>query len=353
MTAEAIRTEPVLNCPLCGHSGALLYKGLVDRLYRVPGQWNFMRCPVCDLMWLNPRPVFEDIPKCYPDSYFTHETVGNIHLGSSDFKRRLRMAALSHYWGYNHLDPQSPLLRVLAGAAVIVPSLRAKITMDLGRMLLPYRANGRVLDIGCGNGVYLALMKQLGWEVAGVEIDPKAAEVARTNFGITVYVGALEDAPFEESSFDVVTMSHVIEHVPDPVRFLRLAARFLKPDGEMVIVTPNAKSLGRWLFQEHWYALDPPRHLVLFTPRSLSISLEQTGVLSARRVKTLTRLSRKMVRKWLLVRQTGRFRDDGVERRLARQWRTRFLSWAFGFVEVLGNAVIRWGEEIECVAVKA
>ncbi len=352
MSVQTICNESVPNCPLCRRVGALLYERVEDRLHRVPGRWNFLRCVHCSLIWLDPRPITADIPKCYPDEYFTHKLPGSVSLGSSDFKRGLRLAALRKHLDYRHLDPQTWLLSTLGTAIMCIPSLRAKIKMGLGPMLFSHRRNGRLLDIGCGNGGYLATMKELGWGVAGVEMDARAAEIARSRFGIFVYTGSINDAPFEEASFDAVTMSHVIEHVPEPVDFMRAAARFLKAGGQLVIVTPNGQSLGSRAFKKHWYALDPPRHFVIFTPHSLKMSLVKTRLFREVKTSTLARQSKKICRKYILVQKTGCFRHH-FERALAKAWRTRTTALLFELLEQLGNPIFKWGEEVECVAIKA
>jgi 2-polyprenyl-3-methyl-5-hydroxy-6-metoxy-1,4-benzoquinol methylase len=305
-----IRTESVPNCPLCSREGRLKYEGLSDRLYGVPGRWNFMSCRECGVLWLNPCPVPEDITKCYPERYFTHEAVEPLTLGRSGKARRLRSAVLHRQFGYHHLDVAEHWLALLGRILMLTPWLRRKLTMGLDVFLIPYQPDGRLLDIGCGNGVYLALMKQLGWEVMGIEMDAKAAAIAQSHFGFFVHVGTVNDAPFDERSFDVVTMSHVLEHVRDPIKFLQTAARFLKPGGRIIIVTPNAQSLGSLLFRKDWYALDPPRHLVLFTPKSVKKCLAKVNALESIKVFTSVRKSRKIFRKGLLARVKGRFLDD-------------------------------------------
>ena len=261
---SSMHVEYVPNCPLCFQAGSPLYKGLYDRLYRVQGRWNFFYCRSCQLAWLNPRPTAEDLIQCYPQEYFTHHET--IHLNDylsrlsdvSSWKRRLRTAILREYFGYRHLPAQSKVISWLARVMVTLPSVRKKVTMGLGAMLPPYVSGGKVLDLGCGNGTYLAIMKYLGWEVAGVEIDPKAAEITKCQ-GIPMYVGDLRTAPSPPGYFDLVTMSHVIEHVPDPIQFIRTAIHFLKPGGRLVIVTPNLLSLGSKIFKEDWYCLHPLR----------------------------------------------------------------------------------------------
>ena len=98
---------------------------------------------------------------------------------------------------------------------------------------------GRLLDVGSGNGLFLHQMKRLGGAVAGVELDGRAASVARAKFGLEVFEGPLEEATFPDEYFDAITMNHVIEHVLDPVGLLKECRRVLRPGGKLVVTTLN------------------------------------------------------------------------------------------------------------------
>ncbi len=120
-------------------------------------------------------------------------------------------------------------------------------------------------------------MRDLGWDVAGVEPDHKAAELIRTKFDLNIHEGLLEDAVFPDNTFDVITMHHVIEHLPDPVRTLKQCLRVLRQGGRLVLVTPNPISAGSKRYGPDWRDLDPPRHLHLFTPRSIAHVIAEAG----------------------------------------------------------------------------
>ena len=125
----------------------------------------------------------------------------------------------------------------------------------MGSMALAGRAPGKLLDVGCGNGEFLAMMQQAGWDVSGVEPDPTAAQVSSERLNITVPTVDLEGASFPSKSFDAITLSHVLEHVYDPIGVLRECRRILKPAGHVVIVTPNIGSLGHARFGGNWRGL--------------------------------------------------------------------------------------------------
>src|SRR5438105_7285967 len=106
--SDLIRTERAARCLLCGEIGFEFYKGLPDRLHKVPGRWSFSRCPACHLVWLNPRPIPEDVAACYPSGYFTHVFGDRPTFGATRLKQQLRFVGLSSGLGYNHLGSRAP-----------------------------------------------------------------------------------------------------------------------------------------------------------------------------------------------------------------------------------------------------
>jgi SAM-dependent methyltransferase len=136
---------------------------------------------------------------------------------------------------------------------------------------------GRLLDVGCGKGRFLGAAKEAGWEVLGVEFAPASAEAARRTYGVEVVVGDFLEVSLE-GDFDVVTMWHVLEHLPHPSAALDRAADLLRPGGRIVISVPNIDSLQARFGGEQWFHLDLPRHLFHFSPRSLSAIVERAGL---------------------------------------------------------------------------
>lgn len=145
------------------------------------------------------------------------------------------------------------------------------------------RQGGRILDVGCAAGDFLILASRAGFEVQGVEMNPDTAALARAA-GIPVEIGALEEAPLREGSFDIVHLGDVIEHVSDPASLVRQARRMLAPGGLLVVTTPNhdaffpraTYALYRWL-RVPWSHPTPPFHLQQFSRRSLARMLEDQG----------------------------------------------------------------------------
>lgn len=139
----------------------------------------------------------------------------------------------------------------------------------MGRRIEALVRKGRLLDVGCGAGVFLATMRQRGWAVAGLEPNRAYAQSLQSRYGLDVHVGMLEDMPTGWGSFDAVTLLDVIEHLPDPSAALTRAWQALRPGGVLAITTPNVASIEHRLFGRHWFALQPPDHLWLFSASSL------------------------------------------------------------------------------------
>lgn len=135
---------------------------------------------------------------------------------------------------------------------------------------------GRVLEIGCGGGWMLKAFSDIGWTVMGIERSVQEVQQARSRFGLPVFVGDLS-AFRQGARFDVIIMFHVIEHISDPTAVLRHCARLLKPQGVLIVAVPNLASWQARIFGSRWFHLDVPRHLIHFTPRSLTAVLAQSG----------------------------------------------------------------------------
>lgn len=123
----------------------------------------------------------------------------------------------------------------------------------------------------------LARMQELGWEAHGVDIDPVAVSQALSR-GVTARVGDLESQQYPDAYFDAITLGHVIEHLHEPGRLLAECRRVLRPGAQLVARTPNADSWGHRHFGQDWRGLEPPRHIQLFTDRSLRRVAEQAGL---------------------------------------------------------------------------
>lgn len=140
---------------------------------------------------------------------------------------------------------------------------------------LPERV--RHLDVGCALGFMLQEAALAGWESFGVETSPFAARYAEDHTGCHVHIGNLRQAALPDSSFDVVTLMDVIEHVPDPGGMIADIHRILRPRGVLFIVTPNFGSLFVRLYGRKAYGVWPDQHVVYFQPATMQRMLFKMG----------------------------------------------------------------------------
>lgn len=274
--SDVIRTQPKHYCLVCGNEGEIAYTGLTDRLFSVPGSWTLRRCKSarCQTHWLDPVPIAEDLRLLYKNYYTHHDTPPGdpVSLLRRLF-RRGKDQYLSDKFGYP--TSSSTIGWILARLLILSPERRANL--DFSVFYLPVHHGGKLLEIGCGSGNMLHAMKQKGWHAKGLDFDSRAVAIARSK-GLDVEEGELLAQNYPGSSFDVVVMSHVIEHVPDPQVFLTECARITKRGGKVVVITPNITGSLSEKFKSNFLHLDPPRHLHLFTPRSLIDLVFRSGL---------------------------------------------------------------------------
>jgi 2-polyprenyl-3-methyl-5-hydroxy-6-metoxy-1,4-benzoquinol methylase len=255
-----MRTSPCPRCYLCGSKGALLYRGLKDYIFgSASGEWDVRRCAnkQCGLLWLDPIPLETDIFKAY-QTYYTHPEY--------DMDRR-------------KVTPRNPVMASLWRTYTML--LRAT-PIHYARerhnyMYLKGSPPGRLLDVGCGSGARLAELRALGWEVEGQDVDPGAGAVLQRAHGIPVHLGSLEDVRLPDDTFDAITMDQVIEHVHDPIALLAECYRILKPRGTLLVTTPNSESHSLRYFGPCWNGLEVPRHLRLFSGKTLHTVATRAG----------------------------------------------------------------------------
>jgi SAM-dependent methyltransferase len=118
--------------------------------------------------------------------------------------------------------------------------------------------------------------RDAGWEVLGIDLDENAIDAARKQ-GLNVRLGDIDILDPNCEQFDIITLSHVIEHVHYPTALLKACHNLTKPGGYIWLETPNIQSQGHKLFKEHWRGLEPPRHLAIFTLDALQNALRAAG----------------------------------------------------------------------------
>ncbi|HEX4418958.1 MAG TPA: class I SAM-dependent methyltransferase [Kofleriaceae bacterium] len=220
----------MFECRNCeAHRAEPFYAGVPDRFHGYPGAFNYVRCAGCALVQLEEIPA--DLGAYYGDY--------RVHGRESALYRLLRRMTIGHSY---HQPP------------------------GRGRAMLDY---------GAGSGWYLKAMADAGWRATGYELDPAHAARLSERVGLPVLSGDALDA--YPAAFDLITLNFVFEHLEQPRRVLDRLTRCLKPGGELYLSVPNIEGREARLFKEHWFHLDPPRHVTFFTKPQLSGLLRDAG----------------------------------------------------------------------------
>jgi len=254
-------------CDYCGSSDAeTMFVGR-DRLLSLPGEFPVVRCLTCGLIRTDPQPTPETLGAAYPEGYEIHDVGIAIPDSPGGFLRY----ALTNFRGY-------PLGEPAVWFSRLWNALPAKRLLLHRRMVgyVPYRGEGRLLDLGCGSGRYVARMGAAGWRAEGLDAVPRAVAEGQAE-GLQLSVGTLPGTELKAGQFDVVTMWHVLEHVPSPLATLRAVREVMKPGGALHLVCPLSDSLAARWTGAAWYGLDVPRHLTHFTRKTLTRHITEAG----------------------------------------------------------------------------
>jgi SAM-dependent methyltransferase len=194
----------------------------------------------------------------------------------SDAIDKVRRPYLEDRFGYDLGSSMGSAGRTVTRALVrAIPGGRDTVD-DTASFVPAPDGPARFLEVGFGDGRQLDLMKALGWEVVGVDPDPKSVETA-CGRGLDARVGTLESERFDDGEFDAVYLSHLIEHVHDPRALLTECHRVLRPGGHLVVLTPNVNCHIHERYRSAWFSLQAPFHLVLFTPEAMKTTFEKAG----------------------------------------------------------------------------
>ena len=226
--------EELNHCPVCRHSAS--HHSLTCRDYTVSGEkFKIVECDDCGFRFTNPRPSDDEIGQYYESEDYTP-----------------------------HQDTSQGLIDTLY-RWVRRYTLWSKQNFIASLMENP---PGRLLDFGCGTGEFLNLCQTKGWTTCGLDPDPGAQEVAAEKYGLTVEdPKRIQDLPPDH--FDVITLWHVLEHVPQLSETIEELKRILAPAGTLVVAVPNCASLDARYYGKHWAAYDVPRHLYHFRPNDV------------------------------------------------------------------------------------
>ena len=227
-------------------------------------------CPLCENIILNnfikctdysvSKEVFQ-IVKCSKCTFaFTNPRPDNDKLGS-------------YYLSENYISHTNNSKGLFNSLYQII----RRISINSKLLLLnKYSTKGSILDIGCGTGEFLNFCKKNNWITKGVEPSSLARKQAITNFNLSVSDNTTLNE-FEKNSFNVITMWHVLEHVPNIQQTLNMTNQLLKKDGVLFLALPNLNSFDANYYAHFWAGYDVPIHLWHFSKKTISLLLESHG----------------------------------------------------------------------------
>ncbi len=215
-----------INCPICETND-------ISPLYMKNG-FNIVKCKICGLIYVNPRPSPEELKEKYAGDY------SQGYIDKKESKRK-----------------------------------RAK---KIVRKICRLKRGGNFLDIGCSAGFILEAARERGFTTFGCEISPIALKFAREELNLNVKAPFLEEANYPSEYFDVITMYNLLEHIPNPGTFLREVNGILKKNGIVEIWTPNIGHIKSRIKKDRWNNLIPPDHLFYFTIKTIKMLLKKYGL---------------------------------------------------------------------------
>ena len=224
--------ETLSNCPICNSPEAMPFLSCADNTVSRE-TFAIEQCNSCGFKYTNPRPDENKLGDYYKsENYVSHSNTKKGFINSA-----------------YQLVRKYTLIKKL-------------------QLISHYHKTGKILDIGCGTGEFLKLFKDAKWQTAGIEPDPDALKMAVKNYDLDIKQ-EVEIKNLETASFDIITMWHVLEHVPKLNERIEDLKRLIKPNGIIVIAVPNCTSLDAKIYKEHWAAYDLPRHLYHFSPKDI------------------------------------------------------------------------------------
>lgn len=233
--------ETLSNCPVCN---SIQFRPFLECVDNTVSRETFqiVQCNSCGFKFTNPRPEEKDLGKYYKsEEYVSHSNTKKGFINST------------------------------------YQSVRKYTLLKKLQLISKYYKTGKILDIGCGTGEFLDIFKNAKWGTLGIEPDDDARNMAIKNFGLDVR-SEEELKSVADQSFDVITMWHVLEHVPKLNERVEELKRLLKPNGMIVIAVPNCNSQDAKIYKEKWAAYDVPRHLYHFTPKDVEALFQKHGM---------------------------------------------------------------------------
>ncbi len=237
------------------------------------------RCPVCKISdWQKLFSTLDKTSQC-SFSFYQCKSCGLIKL--DPFPEKSVTEKLYAYTNPEiHNQISSPIMKLvymIPGGKYLISSYVRSAHILRQKVVLQYLASGKLLDVGCGTGEFLTLFDSHFWNLNGVEINHHLTQTIRINYPkIKIFSKTLETF-YPKSKYDIITLWHVFEHLPDPLVVIKKCKRLLNDGGWLIIEIPQANSLTRKLFGPYWNLLLIPQHLFFWTASSLTLILKTGG----------------------------------------------------------------------------
>lgn len=229
------------NCAICETKKylSILWEGVTT--WEHQGQFSFVKCSNCGLVFQSPRAPFNEVLSYYPSKSYWGRDVRRLKKTLGLSKERER--------AYSHLY----------------------------KGIFSRKKSGKILDIGSGLGLFLSKFKEKDWDVLGTDISHDIGNYSKKIFGIEVLIGDFVNIRFPNNHFDLITMNGVFEHIYNPKETLLKTKKLLKKEGLLVIVIPNIESLGYLIHRKNWHQFQPGRHIYHFSPKTITRILVDCG----------------------------------------------------------------------------
>lgn len=298
-----LRVEVVTSCPGCGGVKTSLWRTARDTAFRVvEGEFPYVRCRSCGLIYLLVRPRESEALTLYPEDYPPYlggkprSPVNPTPLDLSPGRLNNGLIREIHARLGNLLDRIAP----------------NQLRETLRNFYEPPDLGATLLDFGCGSTAFLDKARDQGWVTIGMDASEEVIEGVRRHG----HSGLLAPAGLEEikdHSLDVIRLNHVIEHLYHPKDVLAGVRRKLKLNGGLHLATPNPLGLSSLLFRSYWWGLEAPRHVMLYTPPLLKAWLEELGFTAVTVVPE--RAGKDFMRSLaILMHALGRIEHDAIGR---------------------------------------
>jgi len=258
-----------VRCDFCNSNKQHIILRSKDYIFNIiPKKFNIVKCLNCNLVFTNPRLKTEELIKNY--SKIVSYDNRPIKLNQKNrFNLFLRKDFLVDFFNYPYFEKKK--LRKL----IQYPNYLRVIRRKKETQFIPnYIKNGRILEIGCSYGYYLSQLKNIGWDVKGIELSKKAVEFAKNELNLDVECKSIEDFQ-SDTLFNIIYMNMVLEHVESPKKILEKCFSLLKEKGKLIFSVPDFSGVEVRIFKKYAYSLQLPFHLYHFTPYTIKNYLKK------------------------------------------------------------------------------